>query len=118
MDNSDNQPGNSRAFGKRSVSPSSGGHSKEQQTCKKLKSDGADTRVVTPEDVFDSDSFLSFGYNDDDEDMDDDSDVDFSTNSVESIVKQPSIPSSTFSVLSVEEIAKQMNERIEDASFN
>ncbi len=125
MDDSDNQPGHSRAPGKRSVSPS-GGAAANANDPKRLKSDGlvenevtVDSTVQSPE-LSDSDSEMSFFDDDDGEDLDDvSSSLDFSSSSVTTVAEQgPTIPSSTYNVLSTEEVTNQMDERIENVSFN
>lgn len=83
MDNSDNQPGTSRASEKRSVSPSADTttNSTTQQQNKRLKSDGVENEMVV------GTTTISGG-------------------------------GSTYDVLSIEEITREMNERIENVSFN
>lgn len=111
MDNADNETGTSRASEKRSVSPSADTSTTQTQQQKRLKSsdDSSD----------DSDGFMSC-EEDNDEELDDvSSDLEFSSSSITTVAEaQPSVPSCTYDVLAIGEITRQMNERIENVSFN
>lgn len=104
MDNADNETGTSRASEKRSVSPSADTSTTQTQQQKRLKS--SDDSMSCEEDY--------------DEELDDvSSDLEFSSSSITTVAEaQPSVPSCTYDVLAIGEITRQMNERIENVSFN